>query len=329
MHATLRYLLYFLMLPTLYAGCGWIMDGEDLRGCAQQVRIAVDWSHYHEELPEGMSLILYADGSNVPTLISTNELSHVLTTLEPGTYHTAVINYSPDEFRHLQFVDMHSMITAFLTTTEVSNPWYKPTRVGETVREQPEAFGYDADTYLEVTPELFATEEAVPTLTHLQPTLITRDVEVQLSVNGVDNISRLRAALTGMAAGYYPGLQRTSLEVTTYLTDEWTLTRASGDASVGTLTAHINTFGCPVDHEGEAEENRLLLQVTRTDGEIYNYEYPVGHQLDKTATRLYVAVSDSIRVEPPASQRPGSQTGSAFDADVSDWSEAEDWSFDM
>ncbi len=329
MQKILRPLRPLLLLPPLYTGCGWVMDGEDLSGCPKKVRIAVDWSMYQEELPQGMSLILYADGSNVPILISTNELSHVLTTLEHGTYHTAIINYSPDEFVHLQFVNMHSMATAFITTEEVSNPWYKPTRVGETVREQPEVFGFDAETYLTVSPELFESEEQIPTLTQLQPTLVTHDVELRVVIHGVNNISHLRAALTGMAAGYYPGLHHTSTEVTTYLTDEWTLTRSVWDTSVGTLTAHINTFGLPVGHESETEENTLLLQATRTDGKIYNYEFTVGHQLDKEDLRLCVAIEDSIRIETPSSQQPGNQNGSAFDADVTDWGEAEDWSFDL
>lgn len=329
MHKTLRYPLYLLMMQTLCAGCSWIADGEDLSGCAKKVRIAVDWSLYNEELPEGMSLILYEDGSNIPMLISTNELSHILTTLEPGTYHTAVINYSPDEFHNIQFVDMHSMASAFITTKAVSNPWYKPTRAGEMIREQPEVFGYDAETFLSVTPELFDTEQSVPTLTQLQPTLITRDVEIQVQINGINNLSRLRAALTGMAAGYYPGLQQTSEELTTYLTDEWTLTRSPWNATVGTLTAHINSFGLPVGHESETEENTLLLQATRTDGAIYNYEFTVGHQLNMDHIKLLVAVNDSIRIETPAAQQPGNQTGSAFDADVSDWGDTEDWNFEL
>ncbi len=325
-----RRLFWLTLSPLLCSGCGcdWLMDGEGGSGCARRIRIEVDWSAYADERPGGMSLILYEDGSNVPTLISSNETSHILLTLEAGTYHMAVINYSPDEFRNLLFVDMDSMATARLTTRQVSNPWFKPSRTAETVREQPETFGFDAVTYLEVHDGLFATAE-IPTLSVLQPVVVTQEVEVVVPVRGLNYLSDLKGALSGMAEGYYPTWLHPTAETTTYLTEEWTLRRSATDKNCGTLTAVLTTFGRPYGHNGRADEVSLSLLATRSDGATAMHEQWVGDRFERlSSSRLRVTLGDSLYIEAPASALPGSNT-SGFDADVSDWNAPTDWDFDL
>lgn len=323
----------FALLGALWLcpSCNLIMDTRE--ACAdttpRRVRILVDWSDYDDKEPEGMSVILYTDGSSVPTLISTNELTHVETYLEEGTYHVAVINYSPDEFANLRFVDMHSMSTARLTTCAVTNPWYKPTRATMGVNEQPETFGFAADTYLELREEMFDSVEVVH-LTQLAPQVVTQRVELVIHVRGLQYISALRGALSGMASGYYTGAGHPTESATAYLTDDWTLTRSAWDSNVGTLTATLNTFGRPYGHNGQPEEVYVTLEATRSDGETFTLDLPVGHRFERISrTLLRVEVTDSLTVNSPAAQQPGSNTGSGFEADVNQWGDFEDWNFEL
>jgi hypothetical protein len=314
----------------LCAGCGWISDPSEACTSSRprRVRIEVDWSQFEEEVPEGMSVILYTDGSNEPTILSTNEVTHVETLLEEGTYHVAVINYSPEEFTNLRFAEMHSMASALLTTYAVTDPWYKPGRAYEGVNEQPETFGYDADTYLEVYEELFDSVEVVR-LTELTPLVVTPRVEVVIHARGLQYITSLRGALSGMAAGYYPSLGRPTQVSTTFLMEDWNLTRSTWNRDAGTLTTTLTTFGRPYGFTSAPEEQYLTLEATRTDGQRFTMDIPVGDRFERISrTHLRIEVGDSLIVEAPASQLPGT-SGSGFEADVSDWGEAEDWNFEF
>lgn len=330
--------ILLLCLLVHVSACGLIMDEWDSSGCYSHVRIEVDWSAYGDETPEGMSLYFYHDGQTFPTIISSNETSHVDVTLQDGTYRVMVINYSQEEFENLQFEGMDSPETAKLTTKGVNDSWFQDDFPGEVVSEQPETFGYYIDSCLQV--NVATIDSGSYQLSALlKPTLATEEVEIIVHARGLNYLSSLRGALTGMAAGYYLMQTRSTEETTTFLTDDWTVTRDAGDSNLGTLTATMNTFGLPYGHTGVDTANYVILSATRSDAQVTLHKYAVGNRFERVGTNLWrIEVGDSLIITKPDtwtsagnndSSTSDAEHSSGFNATINDWNSIEDFNFEL
>lgn len=298
------------------------------------VTITVDWGIFDEdEIPSGMTVIIYDEEGTDPTYVETNDVSQTSTTLEPGTYHIVVIDYSTGEFETLKFIDLDDFNNARVSVLPTESDWYVPAE-GEEVAVEPEDFALDISYDITIG-GADADNVSTNIVTHLNPEIAVGEVQVQIQVAGVHRIREVRGAISGMAGSYLIAVRHTGTDRVTHLLNSWISTRAATeDEDLGWITTTFSTFGLPYNHVGESNENILTLSFVLTDYSTYSCQLPVGDLFEPLEDLNYQLTVPTIIELPEVEESPddgnsSDNSSSAFDPSVSDWGTEEDLDFNL
>ena len=296
-----------------------------------RVRVDVDWSHFPEEEPTGMTVMLFPDGGGKPMTVLSNTLSHVYVNPEAGLYHTLSFNQSTSEFGSFTFRDMESWADAEVASAIVASRWYTGRSDGERVATEPEWLGTDNETDVRVTEEMVeatgshhgtaATDTTDYVISKLYPRNVIWTTHVKVHIpGGAYNLRSARAALGGMAEGVKFATLRRSDDVVTHLMEEWSLSIDKADPTRGTLTSSFKCFGLPGSHGAKAEENHFLLSMLLVDGKTQvDVPFEVGHLIKETKDGTLNLYLELTLTDPLPDVQPEGGSGSGFDATVEDW----------
>ena len=311
------------------------------------LRIDVDWSKFVEEVPTGMSVIVYpqGEGAGQPVTQLTNTTTHAIFALPAGRYHTLVYNQSPSEYGSISFRGMDKFETAEVYANTTDSRWYV-TRgdEGGRVVTEPEWFGTDYQEDMIVTPEMVEqtaqenlsqvvysrgrVENSTP-IGLLTPLNIVYTITVRVHIEGIYNLRSARASLSGLAEGFWLGKGKTTTNKVTQLLEEWKLTIDPADPTRGTIEAKITCFGLPDGHQGLPEENELMLSLLLVDNKTKldfpffvgdNFEAHIEEDIHLTQS-LALQVDITIPNRLPDVKPEGSTGGGGFEAKVEDWGE--------
>lgn len=315
------------------------------------VRIDVDWSKFVEEVPTGMSVMVYPQGEGAGKAITqqTNTTSHVIFSIPAGNYHSIVYNQSPSEYGSISFRGMDQFETAEVYANPTHSRWYESRGdEGGRVVTEPEWFATDQIQGMEVTPQMVEQtgQDNYSQLVlasrgrgdlsdsfligELTPQNIIYTISIKVHIDGIYNLRSARASLTGLAEGYWLGKGRVTSSKVTQLLENWEMTINPHDPTKGTIVAKITCFGLPDGHQGTAEENELVLSLLLVDNKTkLDFPFYVGdkfeaHVEENVQLQLRLGLSLELTIEQPLPDvKPENSNDGGFSAKVDDWGEEE------
>lgn len=323
-----RLIILLFCLSSLLSSC--IYDDTD--SChfirTAQVRIPVDWTHFKEEQPTGMTVALYPyDLTQTYKAYLSNDLSHVDALLQQGNYHVLVYNQSTTEFGSLHFEDMESFATAKVMANNFVSTWYKSRGDADRTAKSPEWLATGGIDSIAVTKQMVNTDSIYSTDT-ISPLNIIYKVNIHVRVKNIYNIRSARASLEGMAEGYVFSTKQPTSSSITQLIEQWTLKADKYNPANGVLSATIQSFGLPFGHQDLANENTLRLSLLLVDNKTQkDYEFEVGDKFkreDDSDSSITTSVSLNLDLDldiddPIPDVKPEGGSSGGFDATVEEW----------
>ena len=312
-------IILLISLSSLLSSC--IYDDTDSCNFIRtaQVRIPVDWTHFKEEQPTGMTVALYPyDLTQTYKAYLSNDLSHVDALLQQGSYHVLVYNQSTTEFGSLHFEGMENFSTAKVMANNYVSTWYKSRGDADRTAKSPEWLATGGIDSIAVTKQMVNTDSIYSTDT-ISPLNIIYKVNIHVKVKGIYNIRSARASLEGMAEGYVFSTKQPTSSAITQLIEQWSLKADKDNPANGVLSATIQSFGLPFGHQGLATDNSLRLSLLLVDNKTQqDYEFEVGDKFNKEEDSLNLDLDLEIDTPIPDVKPEGGSSG-GFDATVEDW----------
>ena len=317
-----------------------------------KVRVDVDWSKFVQEVPTGMTVMVYPQEGSLTEVVTqhTNTTGHALFSLPAGRYHSIVYNQSPSEFGSLSFRGMEKFETAEVFANPTDSRWYvsRGDEEGRVVTD-PEWLGTDQVKDMMVTPEMVEKTgqdnmsqlgKGTPRTNNSfligehTPLNIVYTVTVTVHIEGIYNLRSARASLSGLAEGYWLGQGKPTANKVTHLLEDWKMTLDPDDPTKGTIVAQITCFGLPEGHQGKPEENELGLSVLLVDNKtILDFPFYVGGDFEEQIeedVRLELRLFLEVTLPTPLPDvKPEGGSSGGFDATVDDWGEEEEIDVNM
>ena len=294
-----------------------------------QARIDVDWNKFTQEVPTGMTVMLYTpDGKAARTLLS-NNISTVSVPLLPDCYHALAFNQSTMEFGTLTFAHMEQRDEAAVYANDMTSRWYVTRDGEERLVHNPEWIGEASQDSVWVEPWM-AQDGQEHLLATLQPRNIIYTIKVTVHLRNIYNLRAARASLDGMAHGYTFGTHSATSDVATQLLTEWTMERDKDNPANGIIVAEIHSFGLPAHHSAKPAANILRLSLLLVDGQTQlDHTFLVGDRFTHDSnSELSLSIEERVDDALPDVKPEDGQAG-GFDATVDDWGEEEHYDIDM
>lgn len=332
----------FIILAMLTSCCYCdLCDCDAGNGCEKekaQLCIPVDWSHFDEDPPTGMTVVAYPADDSKPIVVQTNTLKQAELSVDEGIYHFMVFNQTTSEFGTLQFEGMDKYSTATVYAKSYQSRWYSRSDA-EATAYSPEWLADGSIEAVRVT-EYMAEADSTFAIDTVKPRNVISTVNIHVHVKNIYNIRSARASLTGLAAGYRFATNKPTEESVTQLIENWTLQPDADNPANGTLTASFQSFGLPADHKNTPEENELTLSLLLVDDKTQqDFCFQVGDKFVKKANRdidtdidADIEISTDVDLElelhlqvETAIQdvKPTEGSSSGFNATVEDWGDEE------
>lgn len=307
------------------------------------VRIDSDWSLFEEEeVPTGMTVMIYPQDGGSPVRHSTNTIDHAIVSLPAGMYNTIVYNQSENEFTTISFEGMDSFSTAKVAANTATSRWYESRAGAERLVMQTEPFGTDCYTDAIVTQEMVeSTGEDIlassqqkkrinnePVIATHIPEGISYQISVKIHIKGIYNLRSVRASLKGVAGSYSLSEAAPTNEKATLLLEKWSMTHDEADPTKGYITAEITSLGLPKGHSATASENLFTASILLVDNKtIIDMPFEVGDKWQKEYDeqgnpkhKLYLELwADTTLPD----VKPADSGDGGFDATVEDWGDEE------
>ena len=271
----------------------------------------VDYQSLRPSLPEGLRVVAYdKQGQEKTHNISTE--GGVVTLFEGAN---DMLFYNNDT-EYIVF-STNTDVTTRATTRATTRTRMRSTYLGS-------EYSNDGEPTLSSPDMLYAyyhpdyTPEKVVTPTDyevtLQPLVFTYKVRYEFK-SGLEYVSKMRGALSGMASSVLLNTGETSDETATLLYDcEMTDFGAR---------AYVNSFGVPGfaggEYTAQGNKHALNLEVLLRNGNILNFYWDITDQMSQQPHGGVILI-DGIEIPAEA----GKQGSSGFDVSVNDWGEYED-----
>lgn len=315
-----------------------------------EIEMNLDWSNLltkQSDAPNGVSVIFYpVDGNGEMVSLQLHTVENLTVSVREGVYDVLVFNQIPDDFGTLSFSGMDNFSTAMIESVSRDNDWYT-LKDGETgVTRKPEYIAAATINNYEVTADMVsksvssrATKSSnyeAPQI-NLAPKVVVSTSYVNVKVNGVHNISSVRASMSNLSIGYNFSEQKTVESTTVHLLEDWSIYKDEGSYYMGGITTEFTTFGLPSTEvltraDGDDWTGSLGLQLNLVDGETtVETSYEVGSQINIDDETLSLSLDLGFTQEEGDEQveienvEPEGSDGSdgAFDAELDDWGEEE------
>jgi hypothetical protein len=269
--------LSLLMLLAVVAGCRrdlWVYQDE-----FKSVELDIDWRNYFREWginpyvepasdPAGMTVWFFPRDGRQSMKYTTTQVRKFEAYLSKGDYDGMVIDYSPEEYGHQEFVGMDFANTAKVQATPHSyQPNDCPELFGEecyahplskknengfyTVANEPENIGSDTiqmtintgkyDKYIPYKERNTYQETLVKQVFNMEPLIIPWDMRIRVYIKGIYYLWKAHASLAGVADGYYLVKCESSDEPCLLNLEDWEI-HVTGD-NVGYIAKTFKTWG--------------------------------------------------------------------------------------
>lgn len=239
----------------------------------KQIMLDVDWRNYFRDDqlypnmpdPDGMTVWFFPQEG--PSLsFTTTDVRQFETYLTKGPYQALVVDYSPQEYSHQEFVGMDYASTAKVQS--VSYPYqaddlpelYGPEAYAKALPKegnyciiswQPENMACDTesftahtgeyDTYIPYQERDTYQETLTQQIVEMEPLIVPWRMRVRIYIKGIYYLYETKASIAGLADGYYFMNDRTSSSPCLMALDDWEV-HVTGD-NVGYIAKTFMTWG--------------------------------------------------------------------------------------
>jgi len=345
------FLTVFSLLTLLCACQPWyqrepleVMDPQKVR-----MRLIVDWSVYYEEMPSGMTVMLFSDEYEPQTIVTAN-VSSVYLDLMPGHYRLVLFNKSVNDFPSMQFENMDTYPQMTVRATTFSPTYYTDWTKGENFTYDPENLGTLLESF-EVTEEMLLTQtnfypykewikqkrsnnadtrfyqdEDLIYVIEVLPKPVISQLYVSVHISNFRNLASIEGYITGFADGWHITEDHaTANDDTRYLLDKWTVTDDQDFNGNGWAVATTTVWGEPNGKEYRPErpldQHVLTLHLTLQDGTTVDYVYNVGQDVRYITSQWdnmwsYTEVTTKTLVLTIWDRDPGNDPGTPDDPTV-------------
>lgn len=323
---TLGTLLTTLTMTTSFTSCVY----DDLfhkaaQGEHMSLRLNVDWQYFTEEVPTGMTVVIYdSTKTSVHTYLS-NDITHVTPTLSPGLYRAIAYNQSVTEFGTIAFRNLEHYDEAMACTEESRSTWYRSRAenrdvlVGQDV-EWLAAVGLNPPYQVEPYYNASRGEGGEQDMGTIYPQSVVYTVKAKVRVPKSVNVYSARASITGMAYGCYLASGKRTTATATQLFESWTLEQDEDNPVNGTLTGTVHCFGLPEGFEGNAADNILSLSLLLVDQQTQkDYTFEVGKSWETDPTDPHTLWLNIVLEEGMPDVEPMEGAESGFRVNIDDW----------
>ena len=242
----------------------------------KQVELDIDWRNYFRDAqiypntpdPDGMTVWFFPKDGRASFHYTTAEVRHYETYASQGDYEVLVIDYSPLEYSHQEFLDMDFANTAKVQTIPSS---YQPDSLSElygpvcyahplpsveptglyTVSWEPDNIASDTihmhidtgkyDQYIPYKERDSYQQTLVHQLYRMEPLIIPWHMRIRVYIKGIYYLYQAKGSIAGLADGYYLMNDRTSTTPCLLALDDWEMT-VTGD-NAGYIAMTFMTWG--------------------------------------------------------------------------------------
>ena len=286
----------------------------------KQVELDIDWRNYfrdqqlypNEQDPDGMTVWFFPKDGSASFHYTTAEVRHYETYASQGDYEVLVIDYSPLEYSHQEFLDMDFANTAKVQTIPSS---YQPDSLSElygpvcyahplpsveptglyTVSWEPENIASDTihmhidtgkyDQYIPYKERDSYQQTLVHQLYRMEPLIIPWRMRVRVYIKGIYYLYQAKGSIAGLADGYYLMQDRTSDTPCLLALDDWE-TVVTGD-NVGYIAMTFMTWG--VQDTSVRYQGRHMEQGEKAEDVTDNL---INHPADEIRLNLRLLLRD-------------------------------------
>ena len=326
-----------LLLLAVVAGCRrdlWVYQDD-----FKSVELNIDWRNYFREWgihpyvspasdPDGMTVWFFPKDGRKSMSYTTAQVRKFEAYLSKGEYDGLVIDYSPAEYGHQEFVGMDFANTAKVQATPNSyQPEDFPELFGDacyahalpkknengfyTVANEPENIANDTiqmtvntgkyDKYIPYKERNTYQSTLVKQVFNMEPLLIPWDMRIRVYIRGIYYLWKAQASLAGVADGYYL-VNCVSSETPCLLSlDDWEI-HVTGD-NVGYIAKTFKTWG-PMNFQNRnwdvhVPQRPLSNREYSTDASLdaYSYEELASRNPNEIRLNLRLQLRDRYTVK--------------------------------
>ena len=285
----------------------------------KQILLDIDWRNYFRDAqlypnmsaPDGMTVWFFPTDGRESFHYTTAEVRQYETYLSKGDYEALVIDYSPSEYSHQEFVGMEFAETAKMQSKEFP---YQPDSL-------PELYGPECYTYalpmqanglctmvwepeniacdtIQLTAFTGQYDKYIPyderdtyqsTLTQqvfkLQPMVVPWQMRIRVDIRGIYYLYQAKASVAGLADGYFPMKDSTSSNPCLLALDDWEV-HVTGD-NVGYIAKTFMTWG--LQNTSIHYQNRYMAYGEKAEGVPDNL---IDHPADEIRLNLRLLLRD-------------------------------------
>ena len=325
------------MLLVLMMGCRrdlWVYQDN-----YKSVELNIDWRNYFREWgihpyvepakdPDGMTVWFFPRDGRKSMSYTTAEVRHFEAYLSKGDYDGLVIDYSPAEYGHQEFIGMEYANTAKVQATPSS---YQPTEFPELFGEEcyahplpkknengfysvawePENIANDTvfmhvntgeyDKYIPYKERDSYQNTLVEQVFNMEPLLIPWDMRIRVYIRGIYYLWKASASLAGVADGYYLVKCESSDQPCLLSLDDWEI-HVTGD-NVGYIAKTFKTWG-PMNFQNRNWDVHVPQRPlsdrefsTNTALDAYSYEELASRNPDEIRLNLRLQLRDRYTVK--------------------------------
>ena len=284
----------------------------------KQIMLDVDWRNYFRNTvlypnmpdPDGMTVWFFPQEG--PSLsFTTADVRKYETYLTKGPYQALVVDYSPQEYSHQEFVGMDYASTAkvqslsypyqadkypeLFGTEAYARPLPKEEGGYCTLFWEPEnmacdtesftALSGDYDTYIPYELRDTYQETLVKQTVEMEPIIVPWRMRVRIYIKGIYYLYETKASIAGLADGYYFMSDRTSSNPTLMSLDDWEV-HVTGD-NVGYIAKTFMTWG--VQNTSVLYQGRHMEVGEKAEGVPEDYS---SHPADEIRLNLRFLLRD-------------------------------------
>jgi len=242
--------------------------GEEFKSAA----LNVDWRNYTSALPDGMTVWFYPEGNpdrDEPYRFTTSSVRRYEMYLPGGNYQSAVIDYSPEEYSHQEFVGMDKAETACVKLLPAKYQADElPELYGEvafheplpsvqpnglyTIYDQAEEMALDSKSSLAIPIGKYGdyipyeerdSYQSTLKITELEsvPHQLMWQLRIRVFVKGIDYMWLTKGTLAGLADGHYLVSDKNTDVPCLLAIDDWEVQRTG--INEGYISATVKSFG--------------------------------------------------------------------------------------
>ncbi len=293
-----------------------IYNNEDQVSNSATIRFAIDWTQANIVLSEvsNLSIYAYAEDLGSPYVKISGNIDTAYINLPSGVYSLLIFNDAVEDILGVSFTGSDSFgdFYAQSTTRTSTSDLYYSTSESEVFASKMGRLASWSLEGFEVTSEMIScsicedsNKLVIDTLINATPSAITRQCEVSVTIENLNNAQIVQATLIGFASGAYVASGETILDSEQSILYSVDLNSYSySNESDGVVEGETTIFGLSTD---TSTTYQVVIDIILGSGELSSFTRDVTEQMvEQSGSTIYIDLSsDDDKIVLPESSGTG------------------------